>query len=440
MNLRPILAVSVVAFAAFACASQEGPAGPDGAWIGTVTTDGDVTTVVNEAGSVWVGTATLVEEASIGVETGEAPYLLGTVSALSAHDDRIFLLDGQVPVVRVYDFNGSWLHDIGRTGQGPGEFGEGVTGSPVGLATDPDGRVYVHNRDTIEVFSPDGEYLETWDAGRGRVMGDFRIAAPAIGEVLVATYLPADGFVLPWNRSVGLRSIREGSVAENLRPLPDLGYTTPRIEQSVRGGGTVAMVPAFVATLVWAVSAAGDVFIGRADRYEIERHSSAGDRLVISRRVDPVPVEDDERAWYERRLRLQVARQETEAVRGYDLDAGLPDTKPAFEGFIPTRDGGVWVVRAGAGERLPDCAEGADLSAMNDAPCWRETYTLDAFDADGRHLGEVQIPPVFYNKRFQKFSPTPFIRGDVVLAVVEDDDATIMVKRYRLAPPGDETR
>jgi len=95
------------------------------------------------AGSVWGGTATLVEEASIGVETGEAPYLLGTVSALSAHDDRIFLLDGQVP----------------------------------------------------------------------------------------------DRDAMPWNRSMGLRSIREGSVAEDLRPLPDLGYTTPRIEQSVRGHG-----------------------------------------------------------------------------------------------------------------------------------------------------------------------------------------------------------
>jgi len=431
---------AVILLAVGACSPEVSDSAADRTWVGTITTEGNVTTVINESGSVWGGMATLVEEASIGVEVGEAPYLLGNISALSAHDGRIFLLDGQVPVVRVYDFEGSWLHDIGRSGQGPGEFGEGMIAGPVGLATDPDGRVYVHNRDTIEVFSSQGEYLDTWDAGRGRAMGDFRIAAPAPGEVLVADYLPADREALPWNRSVGLRSIRDGAVAEELRPLPDLGYKTPRIEQSVRGGGTMGFAPSFVPSLVWAVSAAGDIFIGRADRYEIERHSREGDQLVISRQVNPVPVDDDERAWYERRLRLQIARQETEALRGYDLDAGLPDTKPAFEGFIPTRDGGVWVVRAGAGERLPDCAEGTDLSAMNDAPCWRETYMLDAFDAGGRYLGEVQIPPVFYNKRFQKFSPMPFVRGDLVLAVVEDDAGTIMVKRYRLVVPGQEGR
>ena len=50
-----------------ACATQEDA---NGAWVGTTTTEGNVTTVVNESGSVWGGTATLVEEASIGVESG----------------------------------------------------------------------------------------------------------------------------------------------------------------------------------------------------------------------------------------------------------------------------------------------------------------------------------------------------------------------------------
>ena len=44
-----------------------GATGTDGTWVGTITTEGNVTTVINEAGSVWGGAATLVEEASIGV-------------------------------------------------------------------------------------------------------------------------------------------------------------------------------------------------------------------------------------------------------------------------------------------------------------------------------------------------------------------------------------
>ncbi len=41
-----------------------------GAWVGAFTTEGNVTTVVNESGSLWGAPATLVEEASIGVVEG----------------------------------------------------------------------------------------------------------------------------------------------------------------------------------------------------------------------------------------------------------------------------------------------------------------------------------------------------------------------------------
>ncbi len=62
MNLRSIAVVSVVALAVAACGPQEGTTNVDGTWVGTITTEGNVTTVINESGSVWGGTATLVEE------------------------------------------------------------------------------------------------------------------------------------------------------------------------------------------------------------------------------------------------------------------------------------------------------------------------------------------------------------------------------------------
>ncbi len=81
MNLRLIVAVSAVALAALACGPQESSTDAAGTWVGTITTEGDVTTVVNESGSVWGGVATLVEEVSIGLETGDVPYLFGRVGA-----------------------------------------------------------------------------------------------------------------------------------------------------------------------------------------------------------------------------------------------------------------------------------------------------------------------------------------------------------------------
>ncbi|MCH7824022.1 MAG: hypothetical protein IH849_04410 [Acidobacteria bacterium] len=65
-----------------ACATQEEAVDPEGTWVGTITTEGDVTTVVTESGSVWGGTATLVEEASIGVEAGADEYMFGSVAGI----------------------------------------------------------------------------------------------------------------------------------------------------------------------------------------------------------------------------------------------------------------------------------------------------------------------------------------------------------------------
>ena len=103
--------------------SLESPGGSeDASWVGTITTEGAVTSVVTESGSVWGGTAMLVEEASIGVAAGEQSYMLADIASIVASQDRIFLLETNPPTVRVYDMDGKHLRDIGSEGQGPGEF------------------------------------------------------------------------------------------------------------------------------------------------------------------------------------------------------------------------------------------------------------------------------------------------------------------------------
>ena len=53
-----------------ACAGDSEVPADSPEWRGSITTEGTVTTVRNESGSVWEGVGTLVEEASIGVEAG----------------------------------------------------------------------------------------------------------------------------------------------------------------------------------------------------------------------------------------------------------------------------------------------------------------------------------------------------------------------------------
>jgi hypothetical protein len=81
--------LSLLAGIACAAPSPAPASGADGPWIGTITAEGDVTTVVNESGSVWGGAATLVEEASIGVDVGAPEYMLAGPASVTADDERI---------------------------------------------------------------------------------------------------------------------------------------------------------------------------------------------------------------------------------------------------------------------------------------------------------------------------------------------------------------
>jgi len=159
MNVRPVVAASLLALSLTTCASQEDAAGDDGTWVGTITTEGGVTRVVNESGSVWGGTALLVEELSIGVASGADEYMFGSIDAIYADDERIYVADSQVPMVRVYDHDGAFITNIGRRGEGPGEYSY-----PGPITAAADGRVFVldarHAR--VNVYAPDGEPLDTW--------------------------------------------------------------------------------------------------------------------------------------------------------------------------------------------------------------------------------------------------------------------------------------
>ena len=95
--------------------------------------------------------------------------MFGRVRSLHVCGDRIFVLDGQVPILRVYDLVGRHLTDIGREGAGPGEFEDprSVTVHPV------DGTIYVRdgNLGRINRYTPDGVSLDAWPLVAGLSTG-----------------------------------------------------------------------------------------------------------------------------------------------------------------------------------------------------------------------------------------------------------------------------
>jgi len=414
-----------------ACAPQDDTAERDGTWVGTITTEGNVTTVVNESGSVWGGTARLVEEASIGVAAGADEYMFGQIDAVYATDDRIYVIDSQVPAVRVYAQDGTFVHDLGGRGQGPGEFT-----APTMVAADADGRVFVLDSrlDRINVYDAGGDVVDTWpfpDSWCCRPM------YPLAGEAVWATVRqgePLSGF------RFGLQTVGPEGPYGEVTWIPDIEHERATFQDSA---GDERAAP-FSATVVWSPAPDGRLLVGATDSYRFEVREPDGSMRIVQRYWEPVPVPTEHREWERRRM---VAGQRQYAASlaanglgdanpGYTWDgAGMPDHKPAYAALIAALSGETWVVRRGASVHLADCAEDPideGYNASAGRPCWDDEDIFDVFGADGRYFGEVDVP--------NGVTPTAGFSVDDrrIVASVQGADEVARVKRYRLVLPGEQ--
>jgi hypothetical protein len=101
------------------------------------------------AETAW-GAATVVEELSIGVESGPDEYMFGSIRGIAVGAEGvIYVADGRPTIVRAYDSDGVFLRNIGRQGQGPGEFvsapGLGVLPSGMLVTRDPHTPISFHS-------------------------------------------------------------------------------------------------------------------------------------------------------------------------------------------------------------------------------------------------------------------------------------------------------
>lgn len=181
----------------------------------------------------------------------------------------------------------------------------------------------------------------------------------------------------------------------------------------------------------WVMAPTGTMVSGVSDRYRFRMDHPDGSSVVVDKAWEPVSVQSEEAGWYRRLYTADARAFDTEWTWS---GPEIPPTKPAYRDLVATAEGGVWVIRDGPGRELPGCADETwDPRAMIAAPCWEETTIIDAFGPDGRYAGSVALPAGFQAR------PRPVVRGNQVVAVVEDAAGTIKVKRYRLTPPATGT-
>ena len=314
----------------------------------------------------------------IGSVSGDSTLLLNrTRHATRLSDGRIAI--AQLFEIRVYSAAGKHLRTIGRPGQGPGEFAQGISG----LVALPGDSLAVLQQQRVIIFDPAGKYIRSVPTGRPGLVRDHRGGLPVVllpdATALLILY---DHEPKSWQ--AGIIRPRRGFVRmRGGGERVDTAGFFPGLEQVVYAGGSRPDSEARPFARSVYVAAGGDrLYIGDSEHYAIRAFSLADLRpiLEIRRDVAPTPVDAALRTtWTERRRVLGLVPANRREAEGSATERGIaradfPRTLPYFASLLVDRTGNLWVRERPPG--LPGS--------------YPAIYTV--FDRSGRLLGSVTIP------------------------------------------------
>lgn len=388
-------------------------------WRAAVDTVGDTIRVRTLAGSVWGDTARLIPEVTVGAMDGPDEYVFGYPQVLEVTaDGTILLLDTQIPALRVYAPDGTYLRTIGREGSGPGEYS-----SPDGIGVLNDGRILVRDppNSRIAIFNLEGEYLEQWRLAGGFNSGDRQVTDEEGNSY--ATTIVERG-VDPWDWRFGvIRYSPAGEIVDTVA-VPTWDFDFPVVTASAENSRSVRPVP-FSPKVSWSFSRLGTMVAGLSADYRIDIHRPSGPVLRIERAWAPVSVLPEEGREQRQRITEQFRRQ----YGGWGWNGpDIPSTKPPFKEVLTSWEGDVWVVLSTPGVATMTEAEAREETARTGrTPLrFREPVAFDVFDSEGRYLGPVAVPPSF------RTEPAPIIRGDHAWAITRDELDVPRIVRFRI--------
>ena len=370
---------------------------------------GDTLRVHSES-PVW-DTISLQEVLRIGELEAPLEYVFRDISmfAVSPNGD-VFVAESEGDL-RQFGPDGSFVRQVARVGQGPGEV-RYVVAMDVG----PDGRLAVvdFGNQRISIYSPDGDFIRQIRGPAGR---------PRYGR---------DG--IQWDRNgglwVGLHPPRSGpdTLGATLRPLfgrlgvdgsvVDTVFLPPRAwngcEQRqrayARGFFEDSRIP-YLPFAQWSHGRDGSLVFGCSANYEVEVVGPHGGVTRISRPWQPPIMSDQEHTfWSENR-------------------GGVPRERPAYLRLWTSEDGRIWVWPGAMGSWRSATPE--QLERGFPERLWTyfsSTDGFDVFEEGGAWLGHLSTPDSWGASPYPGTRDPQFI-GDTVWALTTDEyDASYVSK------------
>ncbi len=282
-------------------------------------------------------------------------------SLIADRDGNIYVADNLAHTVRVFAEDGRHVRDMGRRGQGPGEFVDMYSLAWLNeeLAVMDPGNA------RISIISRDGEPRES--------IRHFPITGPA--SLIRLHPLGDDGFYAPV-----IDAARQGLPWVHITPAGTRD-TIPSPARPAEAGSATAVCPrpdggiTFISLpeapqLVWGFPFSGGVVaVGWTDEYRLAYLTSSGDTLRTVTRERARPAYPDS-LWDEGMRPYQELR---ETFPGVQCDPSVPERpryRAALRHILFDDRGRLWVEAA---------VEGG--------------FAWEVFDAEGRLLGAAEAPP-----------------------------------------------
>ncbi|NKB88768.1 MAG: hypothetical protein GKS06_11155 [Acidobacteria bacterium] len=357
----------------------------------------------------WEG-AELQRDVNIGVAEGQAELMFGGVTALATSPDgTIYVADSAPLVIRRYSSEGEYLGDLGREGEGPGEYAR-----IAGLAARPDQGVVVwdHGNQRLTAFNDDGTVA--WST---RAASTFMLDGLTVDDEGAVHLAASEGQVDDTTRRYFMR--RYTSAGEE-----DGEIDLPTAEPAAPGYMTLDMIRSEVASfetgLLQAWSPRGYLISGQNDGYHVivDRPDTP---LVLQRGIDPSAIGEAERAEIAQQIDWLQARF---ATMGREIGADpIPATKPYFQAIDVGRDGKIWL------RRYAEAVFRADVpdNAPDQPPVrrWLEPTVYDVWEPEGTFLGTLRFPDGVVVRE---------TRGDQIWGTETDATGVQRVVSYRIVP------
>lgn len=334
------------------------------------TLPGGVIQVTNSGPTKWADTSgwRLVLEREIVPEEGSPGEIGNPRTVVAGEDGTIYLLQKAPTMIKVYGADGQWLRNIGREGDGPGEFRDGMFGitRDTLFVQDP-------NNSRFTTFTTAGDFITSkpsqccWWTSRFPVFGDGTVGI--IGQLVDTTKKgDAGGGAYYVTRMDG--TVVDTIKFRNTAPDPNDNWVI-----TLKQGNSTSMMSMGIPLRPSGESA------WLPDRHKVSGNTGDYTLTVTTAKDDtvrrfsaPAPTITITEAQRDSIFEAEVAgvgKQWEKSVREIAKPSQLPTTWPKWSGIAVDRASRIWVARPGA--------KGA-------------ASVLDVFSADGILLGSVPAP------------------------------------------------